>query len=149
MHDIKHLTFFLVDDTAEIEAWTPHGIELSEGKPYPAQPAHSISCFTEMCRLSEIVNELLIQVYDPLQEGAKSGVQSALEELDMRLEEWWSNLPHFLVCSFLILYKSIQPDFVAHFHVVLPLLMSHLMEQQLQPTDLPEFCPPSHIVTLK
>lgn len=51
----------------------------------------------QMCRLSEILNELL-HIYDPLREFAKFGAQSRLEELGIRLEEIWAHIPQFLVC---------------------------------------------------
>lgn len=87
----------LVDDVAEMVGWTPHGVEGLESEAYPAQPARSVSCFTHMCRLSEIIHDIIIHVYDPLQSIPKFGMQRTLEELDVRLEEWWLHLPPTLV----------------------------------------------------
>ena len=112
----RNFNYLVVDDTAEIEAWIPHGVDHPEGKQYTPQPARSTSCFVQMCKLSEILNEILINLYDPLRESLDSGIQAAIEEIDLRLQKWWSQLPEFL---------------------------------KLRPTDLPEHCPPSHIVTLK
>ncbi|KAL9113294.1 MAG: hypothetical protein Q9227_002629 [Pyrenula ochraceoflavens] len=86
----------MLDDTSEIEAWTPHGVEYPPGQEYTPQPARATSCFVQMCKLSEILNDILNHLYDPLRESPAIGIQSYIEEQDGRLEHWWKQLPEFL-----------------------------------------------------
>ncbi|KAH8726071.1 fungal-specific transcription factor domain-containing protein [Phaeosphaeriaceae sp. PMI808] len=79
----------VMDDTAELEAWTPHGVLVT----YPPQPAHSISCFIQMCGLAEILNQILIHLYNPSQAFSPSlAHQYALAE-SSKLRDWWRDLP--------------------------------------------------------
>lgn len=105
----------IMDDSAEDELWIPHGLHYSDGQEYPATKAHSISCFTQMCRLSAIFNEILIHIYDPLQSKSEQEVEDCLMREGFALRQWWQDLPSFL---------------------------------RIDAQSLPEYCPPSHIVTL-
>jgi hypothetical protein len=81
-----------VDDTAEIEAWTPHGL-LS---PYLPKQAHSISCFVQMCGLAEVLHQIQIHLYNPSQELSPSrAYQCAITE-GSKLRDWWRDLPDHL-----------------------------------------------------
>lgn len=106
----------LVDDTAEIEVWTPHGVTFPEGSHYPPTQAHSTSCFMRMCSLSEILNEIIVHIYDPVRQSPEAQILDCVKEQSGNLENWFNELPHFL---------------------------------KLSMNDLPPYCPPSHIVTLK
>lgn len=82
----------LMDDTAELEAWTPHGLLT----PYPPKQAHSISCFIQMCGLAEILNPILTQLYNPTQEFSLSRAYQCAVTESVHLREWWRDLPEHL-----------------------------------------------------
>jgi hypothetical protein len=86
----------LVDDSAEDDLWTPHGITYPDGMQYPPTPARSVSCFMQMCRLSVIFNQILIHMYDPMKQNTKAEVEACLDHEGMALKAWWEDLPHFL-----------------------------------------------------
>ena len=85
-----------MDDSAENEMWTPHGIVYPPGIEYPPTQAHSISCFMRMCQLSEIFNQILIHIYDPLGQNSELEVQTCLANEGQALRVWWEELPNFL-----------------------------------------------------
>lgn len=105
-----------VDDTSEIEIWTPHGVVFPEGTHYPPTQAHSTSCFMKMCSLTEILNQILIHIYDPVRKSSESEFYSCIQDQAKNLTEWWEELPSYL---------------------------------KLVATDLPPYCPPSHIALIK
>ncbi|KAL5335041.1 fungal-specific transcription factor domain-containing protein [Aspergillus crustosus] len=41
----------MLDDSAEHDLWSPHGVMYPEGSEYPPTKAHSVTCFRWMCRL--------------------------------------------------------------------------------------------------
>ncbi|PGH26505.1 hypothetical protein AJ80_01819 [Polytolypa hystricis UAMH7299] len=86
----------LLDDTAEIEIWTPHGLVFPEGTHYPPTQAHSTSCFMKMCSLAEILNQIIIHIYDPVRRSSESELRSCVREQSRNLEKWWEELPTFL-----------------------------------------------------
>lgn len=69
-----------------------------------------------MCRLSVILNEILIHIYDPTHDSTDVEMEVCVEREGHALRVWWDELPVFL---------------------------------RIDPKQLPTFCPPSHIVTLK
>ncbi|KAK8070207.1 C6 transcription factor [Apiospora phragmitis] len=69
---------FMYDDSAEEEMWIPHGVTFAPGKQYPPTPAHSTSCFIKMCELSVIFNQILINIYDPLQQLSPSVIEGCV-----------------------------------------------------------------------
>ncbi|KAH3929956.1 hypothetical protein HBH44_148850 [Parastagonospora nodorum] len=82
----------LMDDTAELELWMPHGLLSS----YPPKQAHSISCFIQMCGLAEILNQVLINLYSTAQNlSAAQAIQCAITE-GSKLRAWWRDLPEHL-----------------------------------------------------
>ncbi|KAF2020853.1 hypothetical protein BU24DRAFT_445995 [Aaosphaeria arxii CBS 175.79] len=83
----------LMDDTAELEAWTPHGV-YSPG--YPPKQAYSISCFTHMCGLAEILNQLLINIYNPSQDPTGPRAHQCTIAMSFKLKVWWRDLPNHL-----------------------------------------------------
>ncbi|KAJ9231370.1 transcriptional regulator family: Fungal Specific TF [Paecilomyces variotii] len=105
----------ILDDTSEIEVWTPHGVVFPEGMQYPPAQAHSTSCFMRMCGLAEILNQIIIHIYDPVRKSTETEFYACVQQQGKNLKEWWEELPDFL---------------------------------KLVATDLPLYCPPSHIVTL-
>ncbi|KAJ5725308.1 uncharacterized protein N7483_006665 [Penicillium malachiteum] len=105
----------ILDDTSEIEIWTPHGVTFPDGAHYPPTQAHSTSCFMRMCGLAEILNQILIHIYDPMRQSTEAEFFECVQEQAKNLSEWWEELPDYL---------------------------------KLVATDLPPYCPPSHIMTL-
>ncbi|KAK7931107.1 hypothetical protein PG985_001819 [Apiospora marii] len=87
---------FMYDDSAEEELWVPHGVIFAPGKQYPPTPAHSTSCFIKMCELSVIFNQILINIYDPLQQLSPSIIEDCVRTEGAALQSWWDALPHFL-----------------------------------------------------
>ncbi|CZR54053.1 related to pathway-specific regulatory protein nit-4 [Phialocephala subalpina] len=86
----------MLDDSAETELWTPHGVVYPNDVEYPPTQAHSISCFTRMCRLSEIFNRILVAMYDPLGRNTETDIQNCVSIEGPALNAWWSELPDFL-----------------------------------------------------
>ncbi|KAL1592319.1 hypothetical protein SLS60_011396 [Paraconiothyrium brasiliense] len=82
-----------VDDTAEIEPWTPHGLSTSDYRP---KQAHSISCFIQMCALAEILNEILIHLHNPSKELPRSQAYKCADSQSFKLRDWWRDLPEHL-----------------------------------------------------
>ena len=76
--------------------WTPHGVTFPPGKQYPPTPAHSTSCFIKMCELSLIFNQILIHIYDPLQQHSPSIIEECVRTEGAALQCWWDGLPPFL-----------------------------------------------------
>ncbi|KAL1963916.1 hypothetical protein VTN77DRAFT_7722 [Rasamsonia byssochlamydoides] len=105
----------ILDDTSEIEPWVPHGVVFPEGMHYPPTQAHSTSCFMKMCGLAEILNQIIIHIYDPLRQTGENEFINCVQEQEKNLARWWDELPDYL---------------------------------RLVATNLPPYCPPSHIVTL-
>jgi hypothetical protein len=70
----------------------------------------------KMCGLAEILNQIIIHIYDPVRRSTEAEFHACVREQGKNLKEWWEELPDFL---------------------------------KLVVTDLPLYCPPSHIVTLK
>ena len=49
-----------------------------------------------MCQLSEIFNQILIHIYDPLGQNSELEVQTCLANEGQALRVWWEELPNFL-----------------------------------------------------
>lgn len=105
-----------MDDTSEVEIWSPHGVRFPDGTHYPPTQAHSTSCFIQMCGLAEILNQILVYIYDPMRQSTENQFFDCVQEQAKNLSDWWDELPDYL---------------------------------KLVATDLPAYCPPSHIMTLK
>ncbi|PGH30427.1 hypothetical protein GX50_06801 [[Emmonsia] crescens] len=86
----------LLDDTAEIEIWTPHGVIFPEGTHYPPTQAHATSCFMRMCSLTEILNQIIIHIYDPIRKSTEAEFHTCVAQQSRNLETWWDELPVFL-----------------------------------------------------
>jgi hypothetical protein len=89
----------ILDDTAEIETWTPHGVTFPDGAHYPPTQAHSTSCFMKMCGLAEVLNQILIHLYDPNRPSTASEFYDCVQEQSISLADWWDDLPEYLKLS--------------------------------------------------
>ncbi|KAE8148213.1 fungal-specific transcription factor domain-containing protein [Aspergillus avenaceus] len=86
----------ILDDTSEIEIWTPHGVVFPDGAHYPPTQAHSTSCFMRMCGLAEVLNQILIHIYDPIRQVSEAEFYNCVIEQARNLAEWWEELPDYL-----------------------------------------------------
>ncbi|KAI9370987.1 fungal-specific transcription factor domain-containing protein [Aspergillus egyptiacus] len=86
----------ILDDTSELEPWTPHGVVFPEGTHYPPTQAHSTSCFVEMCGLMEILNQILIHIYDHNRQVSDAEFHTCVREQSRNLSGWWDQLPEHL-----------------------------------------------------
>ncbi|EIT82978.1 fungal-specific transcription factor domain-containing protein [Aspergillus flavus] len=86
----------VLDDTSEIEIWTPHGVVFPDGAHYPPTQAHSTSCFMKMCGLAEVLNQILIHIYDPIRQVSEAEFYNCVIEQARNLAEWWDELPDYL-----------------------------------------------------
>ncbi|KAL2853386.1 C6 transcription factor [Aspergillus pseudoustus] len=86
----------ILDDTSELEPWFPHGVVFPEGTHYPPTQAHSTSSFVEMCGLMEILNQILIHIYDHHRQVSESEFHTCVREQSRNLIGWWDELPEHL-----------------------------------------------------
>ncbi|PSR85877.1 fungal-specific transcription factor domain-domain-containing protein [Coniella lustricola] len=103
----------ILDDSNENETWAPFGLKYPDGVKYPPIAAHSTSCFMLMCQLSVIFNQILIHMYDPLQQNSEAEIQECLTRQEAALKKWWEDLP-----SFLKIEASVLPPLSPPSHVV-------------------------------
>lgn len=90
------LTF--MDRYEELENWQPFAY--SDVQSYAGSPAHSLSTFTELCKLSLILNGILNKVYSERSSNRSSEeLINTLNTLDTQLQEWLEALPDFLQFS--------------------------------------------------
>jgi hypothetical protein len=84
-----------LDQFEELESWNPFAYPNTAS--YPGSPAYSVSTFTELCKLSVIMNSILDHVY-----GVQTSKQEPealvrrLEEMQHSLTEWREALPSHL-----------------------------------------------------
>ncbi|RNJ58569.1 hypothetical protein D7B24_004438 [Verticillium nonalfalfae] len=83
----------MLDDSSETETWSPFGMVPEGGWKYPPSPAHSITCFMNVCQLSQIFNEILVHMYDPVRPNSQAEMQECLVDQEIALQEWWEELP--------------------------------------------------------
>ncbi|KAL4779966.1 fungal-specific transcription factor domain-containing protein [Aspergillus varians] len=91
-----HTPEFL-DTSAEDELWSPyHGDSVNLSRvsvgEYPPMKAHSISCFENSCKLSIILNDILIELYS---RRGPPDLDKTLR-IKRKLDEWRENLPEHL-----------------------------------------------------
>lgn len=87
------LTF--MDRYEELEHWQPFAY--SDVKSYAGSPAYSVSTFTELCKLSLILNGILNKVYSERSSNRSSEeLVTTLNGLDSQLKDWDKSLPTFL-----------------------------------------------------
>ncbi|CAG9939801.1 unnamed protein product [Clonostachys rosea f. rosea IK726] len=110
----------ILDDSAEDELWTPHGLTYTDGEQYPPTPSHSTSSFIQICRLTVIFNEILIHMYDPTYHNSDIEMHSCLIKEEASLNSWWAELPPFLKME-----VSDLPRYAPPSHIVILNLLYH------------------------
>ena len=96
MHNI--LMSFSVDDTAESEIWSPYHEDtspltrLNPGQ-YPVLKSHAVSCFANSCKLSVIINDIIVQLYS---KRSRAITESSLNDIKVRLDAWRAESPAHL-----------------------------------------------------
>ncbi|KAJ6440154.1 fungal specific transcription factor domain-containing protein [Purpureocillium lavendulum] len=88
----------LLDRSTENEIWTPYyGDSLdspdSPRSQYPPRKSHAVSCFVNSCRLSIIINEIVVQLYA---RRRRSVTEAALTDIKRRLDLWRNRSPAHL-----------------------------------------------------
>ncbi|CAK7229465.1 hypothetical protein SEUCBS140593_007255 [Sporothrix eucalyptigena] len=89
------------DEYEELENWQPFAYYTYAGtnlaRDYPGSPAYSVSCFTQLCRLSLIMNGILNAVYAERSVKKKpEALAEDLQRLHTDLVTWKSELPAHL-----------------------------------------------------
>ncbi|KAH8590539.1 fungal-specific transcription factor domain-containing protein [Bisporella sp. PMI_857] len=119
--DIK-VPILFQDRYEELEHWTPFAYP--DTASYPGSPAYSVSTFTELCKLSVIMNAILNNVY-----GVKSSKRAPttltkdLERMQMDLEGWKAALPEHLTFDLSGLNKTVPPPHVLSLHAMYNVLL--------------------------
>ncbi|KAJ5387049.1 hypothetical protein N7509_009590 [Penicillium cosmopolitanum] len=95
--DTKVSLSFL-DHYEELEHWQPFAY--SDAQSYPGSPAYSVSTFTELCKLSLILNGILNKVYSERSSNrTPEELMATLSSLDAQLRSWQHGLPRHLQFS--------------------------------------------------
>lgn len=90
-----NVSFTFMDRYEELEHWEPFAY--SDVQSYDGSPAYSVSTFTELCKLSLILNAILNKVYSERSSNRSSEeLIATLNGLDAQLKEWDKSLPSFL-----------------------------------------------------
>ncbi|KAH9215900.1 fungal-specific transcription factor domain-containing protein [Leptodontidium sp. 2 PMI_412] len=110
------------DQYEELEEWQPFAYP--ETQRYHGSPAYSISTFTELCKLSVIMNAILTNVY-----GVKSAKRAPeqlaedLENMHLDLKKWRDALPEHLVFDPLARGAAVPPPHVLSLHSMFNVLL--------------------------
>lgn len=90
-----HVQLSILDDHEELELFNP--LSYTETSNLPMSPAYSLSIFMEFCRLSLILDKILMSLYS--EESASRDPNDLLNEanvLHMKLQDWRKDLPPHL-----------------------------------------------------
>ncbi|KAF5679222.1 nitrogen assimilation transcription factor nit-4 [Fusarium heterosporum] len=90
-----------MDDSAESETWSPYFQDSSTltrlaPSQYPIMQSHAVSCFANSCKLSVIINDIIIQLYS---KRSKAITESSLNGITARLDNWRVASPLHLRCN--------------------------------------------------
>lgn len=84
-----------LDSYEELEHWKPFAYSVTQS--HPGSPAYSVSTFTELCKLSLIMNRILNKVYgERTSKRTPSELAEDLRSLHATLDQWWTDLPPHL-----------------------------------------------------
>ncbi|KAH8725732.1 fungal-specific transcription factor domain-containing protein [Phaeosphaeriaceae sp. PMI808] len=95
---LHHSTLDLLDDSMELEIWTPYYCDslnltkLTQNQ-YPLRKSHAVSCFANSCKLSIIINDIIVQLYS---RRSRAIMESALRDIKTRLDVWRAESPAHL-----------------------------------------------------
>ncbi|KAK3113657.1 hypothetical protein LTR53_008839 [Teratosphaeriaceae sp. CCFEE 6253] len=121
----------MLDDTAEIDTWTPHGVSAPH---YAPMQAHSISCFICICALSEILHAVLVTLYNPIEQSTEAQRATCVRDQSANLSEWHDSLPQFLKITVPLTATQCPPSHIVTLNCVYhtvnillhrPMLTSH------------------------
>lgn len=76
--------------------WTPYcgGDFINVSKltqtPYPPSRSHAVSCFSNSCKLSIVINDIIVQLYS---RRSRTITESALRDIKARLDTWRAESP--------------------------------------------------------
>ena len=113
----------LLDDSAEIEVWSPSGIGITDEQNYPPTQSHATSCFINMASLSEALHRILTHLYDPLREMSEETTIDYVVDESTLLQSWWDSFPAFLKMS-----PADLPPFCPPSHVATLNAMFHMVK---------------------
>jgi hypothetical protein len=82
------------DQYEELEHWTPFAYPHTAN--YPGSASFSVSTFTELCKLSVIMNAILDNVYGVQSSKREPHLVADLEKMQRDLEDWNASLPPHL-----------------------------------------------------
>lgn len=87
-----------MDDSTEYEPWNPLGISINDQHDTVPFQSYAVSTFTWACRLVQILERLLVEVYNPLKldNSQDSQVQNCIRRQRVALQQWWELLPDIL-----------------------------------------------------
>lgn len=127
-----------LDHYEELEHWQPFAY--TDMQSYPGSPAYSVSTFTELCKLSLILNGILNKVYSERSSNrSPQDLLTTLKALDIELNGWYEALPDYL--RFANAAKEVTPpphvlSLLALYNVLLILLhRPFVAEGHLHTTD--------------
>jgi hypothetical protein len=84
-----------LDHYEELEHWKPDAYSTSQV--HPGCPAYSVSTFTELCKLSLIMNRILNKVYgERSSKRTPAELAEDLKSLHANLDQWHTGLPSHL-----------------------------------------------------
>lgn len=78
----------------------------------------------KMCGLAEILNQILIYIYDPVRESTESEFYNCFEEQAKNLSDWWDELP-----SNLKLVATEPPPYCPPSHIA---LLKYVPEERIR-----------------
>ncbi|KAH7131214.1 fungal-specific transcription factor domain-containing protein [Dactylonectria macrodidyma] len=87
-----------IDDTAESDTWSPYYEDssaltrLAPGQ-YPSMKSHAVSCFANSCKLSVIINDIIVQIYS---RRSRLITEGALQNIKRCLDTWRAESPAHL-----------------------------------------------------
>ncbi|KAH8194776.1 hypothetical protein TruAng_011059 [Truncatella angustata] len=122
------------DDSTDNDLWFPFGSKSQGTWQYPPCAAHSTSCFTKICQLSVILNEILIHMYDPLQQNTPKEIIDCLRSQGTALLHCWDDLPPSLKIDVFALPPLAPPSHIVTLNVYIAATI-FLLQIQATPHD--------------
>lgn len=79
-----------------------------------------------MCGLAEILNQILVHVYDPMRQSTEAEFFDCVQEEARNLGEWWDELPDYLKLVATDLPPYSPPSHIMTLKYVLPYMSAIL-----------------------